>query len=421
MSSFKYNMIKSLLTQKNEDAIMEYAHIEFPNVKSNLVLREYYGEGVRLFKDCKGNTKVLYPHDMTPIQESHLAKAIMTGDVFDDAEEIHNVAKHIEITSLPINGIINKGLEPPTKTNVNISCVVGKMDEDTGSFSPSDADVQNGYNFIKDAMNHDDNNQSIKNIADNYLGNDDHHLYDKDFNYDVETLAAEIDSISDISPEDSITDQDYDEIVLRDYGDDDDDKYETDAEDDDEDESNDDSDDTDDESSEEEEDSDDDESEEDEDSDGESVEDVKEYDEEDTSDEGEEEDISDSEETGETTQESYGYYDEGFLTKKPKKLKPIPIRDIVSYITCEINAIADPNDQAMLSGYTCAKLELVDFYLTCIDTQDERYIVPHTRQYLVDGQRQLNDLLTQILRIRPVNKGDRIWKVNVNYPEGWRG
>ena len=84
-----------------------------------------------------------------------------------------------------------------------------------------------------------------------------------------------------------------------------------------------------------------------------------------------------------------------------------------------MNAIQDSNDQAMLSGYTCSKLELVDFYLNCIDTHDDRYIVPHTREYLVDGQKQLSNLLTQILRIRPINKNDRVWKIN--YPSDYRG
>lgn len=118
--------------------------------------------------------------------------------------------------------------------------------------------------------------------------------------------------------------------------------------------------------------------------------------------------------------ENTNIYQEGFLSKKPKKLKPIP-RDIVPYITVEMNAIRDSNDQAMLSGYTCSKLELVDFYLNVIDTNDERYIVPHTRQYLVQLQNDLNRLLTQILRIKPINKSDRVWQVNVNYPENWRG
>ena len=114
-------------------------------------------------------------------------------------------------------------------------------------------------------------------------------------------------------------------------------------------------------------------------------------------------------------------FEEGFISRRPKKLKPLPARDIVSYITVEMNAIRDSNDQAMLAGYTCSKLELCDFYINCIDTQDDRYVVPHDRAYLVRFQSDLNRLLTQILAIKPVNKADRVWKVNVTYPEGWRG
>lgn len=111
-------------------------------------------------------------------------------------------------------------------------------------------------------------------------------------------------------------------------------------------------------------------------------------------------------------------YEEAFFSKKPKKLKPIP-RDVVAYITVEMNAIKTSNDQAMLAGYTCSKLDLVDFYINCIDTQDERYIVPHTRQYLVQMQSDLNKLLQQILNIRPRNFGNpRLWKVGVTLPEG---
>lgn len=113
--------------------------------------------------------------------------------------------------------------------------------------------------------------------------------------------------------------------------------------------------------------------------------------------------------------EVYDEYIQEGLFRRPKKLKPIP-RDVVAYITVEMNAIKDSNDQAMLAGYTCSKLELVDFYITCIDTQDDRYIVPHTRQYLVQMQDDLNRLLTQILRIKPVNRNDRMWKVIL--PEG---
>lgn len=113
--------------------------------------------------------------------------------------------------------------------------------------------------------------------------------------------------------------------------------------------------------------------------------------------------------------------EEAFFSLRPKKLKDLRARETVAYITVEMGAIRDSNDQAMLSGYTCSKLELCDFYINCLDTQDARYVVPHNRAYLVQFQTDLNRLLTQILAIKPINKQDRVWKVGVNYPEGWRG
>jgi hypothetical protein len=75
----------------------------------------------------------------------------------------------------------------------------------------------------------------------------------------------------------------------------------------------------------------------------------------------------------------------------------------------------------MLAAYTCAKLETCDFYLSCLDTNDGRYIVPHDRTFLMNYQRQLNTLLTEILKLKPVDKQDRVWKVSVDYPDGWKG
>jgi hypothetical protein len=112
---------------------------------------------------------------------------------------------------------------------------------------------------------------------------------------------------------------------------------------------------------------------------------------------------------------------EGFLSKAPKRLKDLKMRDTISYITLEISDIRDVNDAQILSGYVCSKLEITDFYISCIDNNDPKYIVPHTRSQLVQFQNDLNRLLTQILKIRPVNRADRTWMVNVNYPEGWRG
>lgn len=112
---------------------------------------------------------------------------------------------------------------------------------------------------------------------------------------------------------------------------------------------------------------------------------------------------------------------EGFLSKAPKKLKDLKMRDTISYITLEIADIKDVNDAQILSGYVCSKLEITDFYISCVDNNDPKYIVPHTRPQLVQFQNDLNRLLTQILKIRPVNRADRTWMINVNYPENWRG
>lgn len=101
-----------------------------------------------------------------------------------------------------------------------------------------------------------------------------------------------------------------------------------------------------------------------------------------------------------------------FFSKRPKKLKPFPA-DLIPYITVEMNDIKDANDAAMLCGYTSAYIEKCDFYITCIDTNDARYIVPHTRQYLVNLNKQLNDLLTRILQIKPINRNATMWKVNL--------
>jgi len=109
---------------------------------------------------------------------------------------------------------------------------------------------------------------------------------------------------------------------------------------------------------------------------------------------------------------------EGFITRRPKKLKPIS-RDIVPYVNEQMRNIKTSNDQAMIAGYVSNKLEFIDFYITVIDTNDERFIVPHSRDYLISLQNDLNRLLTQILNIRPVNKYDRIWKMNL--PEGYQG
>ena len=437
-------LVKSLLEQKKFNAVNEYLHISQPD-KGDIVITEYAGMDVRCYKD-NGETKILYPKNATVVQEGHVAQAIANGSIFDDAEDVDNNATMIERTSLPYDAMINSGKEPPKCLKPMIAIIIGRMD-DNGSCAVSDADRTNGINFIKDLVDtkKEDNDNNINDVVNNYLDHDSEKPYTRDMGKSITELDKELDDVANTEPENVISDEDtidsYDDIDIEAIekgsdkdGDDDSDNNESDNNDDDNE------------------------------GDEEPVEEcgdgcgscnqpktVTEDGEESidntvdnavassgVTDDNIADDTNDTTDGTETIQEEDAaatqaaaaknlnpderpgapkidphVNQEGFLTKKPKKLKPIP-RDIIAYITCEMNDIHSANDQAMLAGYTCSKIELVDFYITALDTQDARYIVPHNRQYLGYMKNELERLLAQILRIRPINRADQIWRVN--YP-----
>lgn len=417
MNSIISDIVKNAIKTKKYGVISELAKIEYPD-KNDLIVTEYAGSGVRLYKDNKNRVRLLCPRDIDVYQENHVAEAIANGTIFDDADAVDNNAEMIEKTTIPYNAMINSGKCVPKKLKPMIAIVISKMDDD-GSFDVSDIDRENGNKFVKAIVCCKDKGTDVPTVVGDYIEKDKEAFYTPEMGRDIVDLEKESDDIYDTNNEDVITDddtvEDYGGKIPQSgdfdgYGDDvdlaDHDKDPVD----DKEESNEDEDEIQDDDSDEDDNDDDD----DEESDDDEIKDDKD------DDDIEEDDDDD------ITEESYypnidnETYQEGFLSKKPKKLKPIP-RDIIAYITVEMNDISSANDQAMLSGYTCSKLELVDFYLTVIDTQDPRYIVPHTKQYLETMKLELERLLAKILRIRPINKSDRIWRMNVTYPEGWRG
>ena len=407
-------IMRQLMHNKKYDAIAEFAKINSPNKPYNLIVCEYMGDAPRLMKR-NDDIYILCPNDMTVVQENGIADSIATGTIFDDAENADNTADYMQKTILPINAVINKHGMEPKKLRIIISGVIGRINDD-GRVEITINDAKNGENFIHD-LTSGTGNEHVNRTCDHYLGitNDEnftgHQSLPMDVRRDIHALIDEIDSITDVGPDDEVTDDDFIPFNSS-YDNEDNETFEKEEPDTDDNESgpiepeevsSDDSDDKGpiepEEVSSEFEDDDSDEDDDDDDTalDNESEEDDK-------------DDESDDDEEAEEDEEfNESYVMEGlFGSKQPKKLKPIP-RSIISYITVEINAIKDTNDQAMLAGYTSAKLELVDFYLNCIDTQDPRYIVPHNRQYLVQMQTELNDLLKRILQIRPYNKFDRVW------------
>lgn len=505
MNSTQLDVVKALIGAKKYDAITEYAHVCYPD-KGDVIVNEYAGHGVRLYKDNKGTTRILCPKDIDIVQEGHVAQAIANGTIFDDADEVDNNASVIERTSIPYDAMINSGKDTPKQLKPMIAIVIGRMD-DNGSFSVSDSDRENGVNFVRDLCDKDKCPKTTD-VVDHYLEKDKSAFYSPEMGRGISELDNEVDDIVDTKPEDVVSDDDtvdsYDDYNMEEIESDpepveseteteteeeteeepeENEEGESDDDDGYDDENGYDADNNDDESEDDESDTESEEVEEDDDSSvtesanvsvdkaediasglmnktpapEEPLKAVQEEDEMvddggsddagvDTPDTPDEPDTDVTEEacspaTASTTDsptestDSKGNVNtapipmsaqtkaivnstpkmqqEGFLSKKPKKLKPIG-RDVVAYITCEMNDIRSANDQAMLSGYTCSKLELVDFYLTCLDTQDPRYIVPHNKQYLTQLKADLERLLAQILRIRPINRSDQIWRVN--YP-----
>lgn len=393
MSRQRCELVTAMLQNKMYDVITEYASVDYPE-KGSLIVSEYCGKSVRAWKDDKGNTRVMCPKNMDTVQEGHVANAIANGTIFDDADEVSRNAEMVEKLSLPINGMVNRGMDTPKHVRPMIAIVIGRMGED-GAFDPEGGRI-NGVNFLKDLCCKD---KDVNDVCDNYLEKDPEDHYGHELGHEIYEMKPEVEKIRDVNYEDTISDDD----VVDSY-----DGYDMDeiegneapAEVDPETEETEEPEETEDKLVDEPE-SEDDESSEDENEDGE--EEVEECG-----------DLNNTPPIQESAiRNDEGVYEEGFLSKKPKKLKPIG-RDVVAYITVEMNAIHSSNDQAMLAGYTCSKIELVDFYLNCLDTNDARYIVPHNKQYLTQMKTDLENLLAQILRIRPINRTEQIWRVN--YP-----
>mgnify|MGYP006872973065 CR=1 FL=1 len=404
--SFRNGLVSMLVNQKKYEAIREYLQIEFPNEESVMVL-EYAGERPRLFKNTKDEIVLMLPDTMDTVMENAVTRSIEDGTIFDDAKLVDNSAQYLRMTALPVSGMAHKGYDEPKALKSAVGSVIGTMN-DKGRFGNEESDMQNGFNAMHDMVNHaNDSDDATFKLVGDYIKLKDGGKLPIEYRRDIGKVKHDVKNVNDVECEDCIGPDDYRELKLTDecgsvcaideedavdmsdtstntvdtsdidveteYGEVepiDEETLGTSA---------------------------------DATADDDVVEPVDEC-----GDEEFDESFHDTSNTGDIHQE-------GFLSKKPKKLKPIP-RDIIPYITIEMNNIKDSNDQAMLAGYTCSKLELVDFYLNCIDTQDDRYIVPHTRQYLVQLQSDLNRLLAQILRVRPMNKMDRIWKANVTLP-----
>ena len=469
MNNIAKDILCQIIKTKKVKAFNEFSEIE---LGGKLVAESYNGKEFRVYNHDK-KTHLMFPmgENAVTIQEGALADAIESGRIFDDANTVDSAATYAIGTTLPLRAMVNKGIDTPKALISLTKPVIGTLDS-CGHAHCGQIEIDNGSQFIKDIAKSGETGNSVDNVMDDYLGIDAEDEIPGEIAGDIVDTEKELRKAVLDSPEDTLDEDDYDEVeieegffsalstdasakliyhlntmndiinnpLLPDTPSASDkalnalDEVTTEgrqlaksaakcAE-------------------------------------------KGEFDKRtaqllsvvsvaaeemsvaaDTisnpflkpddimyNEPGTKEVVDKWTKNKETLKkvlpeviknveagQGKTPLQEGFLSKAPKKLKDLKMRDTISYITLEIADIRDVNDAQILSGYVCSKLEITDFYISCIDNNDPKYIVPHTRPQLIQFQNDLNRLLTQILKIRPVNRADRTWMVNVNYPENWRG
>lgn len=474
MNNIAKDILCQIIKTRKVNAFNEFSQIE---LGGKLVMDGYTGKELRVF-NYGDKTHIMMPlkSELTPIQESTLADAIESGAIFDDASRVDDAATYATVTALPTNAMTNRGISVPTSLITLSKPVIGTLDDNCHA-QCGQTEIDNGAQFLKDVARTGETGNTVGHVVGDYLGvdeDDENSELPEEIAGDVVDTEKALRNIVLNSPEDTITEEDYEDVpveegffsmlspdthakliyhlntmndivnnpllpdapVANDKALPACDELTT---------------------------------------EGKQVSKVAEKcvnkgnfdrrtaqllsvvatasaemsvaadtisnpflksDDIMANEPGTKEAVDKWTANKKTLQQVLPQViamvengkgkdpspvAEGFLNKAPKKLKDLKMRDTISYITLEIADIKDVNDAQILSGYVCQKMEITDFYISCLDNNDPKYIVPHTRPQLVQFQNDLNRLLTQILKVRPVNRADRTWMVNVNYPEGWRG
>lgn len=101
--------------------------------------------------------------------------------------------------------------------------------------------------------------------------------------------------------------------------------------------------------------------------------------------------------------------DEGNIVV-PRKLKPIP-DTFIDYVENFLANMHSDSDKKLISSLIAQKLNIVEFYLNCVDCGDGKYIVPHSRAELIRKQNQLQDALQRALDCS-CNFNHDCWRAN---------
>lgn len=221
MDSIKTALFQKLMHDKN---YAEISRLSGMIHNESIVITEYAGSEPRLFKR-DGKTHLLCPKDIDTVMESGVARAIETGEIFDDADAVDRHADFIQRTMLPLNAMGNSNVEEPKKMKIVIASVIGRMNPD-GHVELSESDMERGSDVVKDIMHHHHHNDfgghHVGDICAKHIGCGDHMHMPIDIRRDMFSLSKEIDSIADVDDleenELEPSDIDFDDIKDKDEG-----------------------------------------------------------------------------------------------------------------------------------------------------------------------------------------------------------
>lgn len=109
------------------------------------------------------------------------------------------------------------------------------------------------------------------------------------------------------------------------------------------------------------------------------------------------------------------YFLEGVFTKKLKRIDPYDL----SYIDIQISSARTDEDRILISAFLNSKLDLVEYYISLLDSNDKRYVVPHTKEELLRMRdRLLNSekmLVQKDTKLKPASALDYIPQAFLQY------
>lgn len=104
--------------------------------------------------------------------------------------------------------------------------------------------------------------------------------------------------------------------------------------------------------------------------------------------------------------------------KNRNMLKKIESSDI-GYIDIKRSEIRDDTDKSIVLAYAYNKLDTVNYYMAIIDSNNTKFIVPHSKEELIKMQNIILGLIEDINKTRTVDM--KTYGLDIRYPVGYEG